>query len=73
MPLLKRRHDHTKVYRPNGTKYADGSGTAAEDAVFNAQWAFQGEFGYVPKPEHTIIEVLGVTAGFEARFMEIEG
>jgi hypothetical protein len=69
---MKRRHDHMKVFRPNGTRYAEGRHADATDAVIAAFAAWEKEFGAMPRQEQTFIEVMGVTAQWVAVVMEIE-
>lgn len=71
MPILKgKRYPHTKVYRPNGTRYAEGQDTftrprgdrakyehyALNSAVSNAVFAFRAEFGD-PTWERVVVEI----------------
>ena len=73
MPRLKTRAKHIKVYRPNGTRYANGAtnhNLAA--AVASAMAAFYLEFGALPKQEETAVEIIGVTGGWGATVLEIQ-
>lgn len=71
MPIMKRRHEHTKVYRPNGTRFANGKDYYLERALDKAWQNFENEFGSLPKQEHVVLEVLGVTAAWDVTLMEI--
>lgn len=74
MPILTRRHDHIKVYRPNGTRYSEARSVAsANNAAALAIWVFREEFGYAPKQEETVIEVVGVTGQWIATVYEVKG
>jgi len=74
MPILKTRYDYSKVFRPNGSRYAHG-GTCfyLPDAVQKAVEAFEREFG--PEAplvqESAVVEIIGVTAGWSATIFEI--
>jgi hypothetical protein len=71
MPLLKNRGDHVKVYRPRGAKYGEARDAVAANAIAKAQTNFSNEFGYVPKQHLVVIEVVGVTGGWLAHYIEI--
>ncbi len=71
IPILNRRHNFQKVFRPNGMLYADGRGATPELAVAAAMVAFQAEFGRPVNQEFAVIEIVGVTALWVANVMEI--
>lgn len=73
MPIRKARHNHVKVFRPIGMRYANGKtcGTVLA-AVIDAQRAFFQEFSSLPRDMHTIIEVVGVTGGYGASVLEVK-
>jgi len=73
MPLFKNRSQHTKVYRPDGTRFARGT-TQKElsRALASAAAEFFYEFGEMPKQEETSFEILGVTAGWSAAIFEVK-
>jgi hypothetical protein len=71
MPIYKSRYQHVKVYRPSGTKYEHGRGKTIKQAVQNATERFQMEFGYLPRKEDTVIEVVGGTFTWAATFHEV--
>lgn len=72
MPILKRRNDYMKIYRPNGTRYAHGKTLpTAEEAVSSAIVAFNTEFGG-HKTSESYIEIIGVTGGWAATMLEIK-
>jgi hypothetical protein len=73
MPIKKSRYDYTKVYRPNGMRYAQGEGDHPARAVGNAELAFENEFGSLPRQGDVVIEVLGCTAVWVATYMEVIG
>lgn len=72
MPVRKAKHDHVKIYRPDGMRYADG--TSVKDpvaALLNARQAYINEFGELPRLGHTVIEIVGGDlSGWHASFME---
>ena len=71
MPILSPRYDRVKIYRPNGTRYANGQTLRdPSEAVASALYAFMNEFGR-PATERSTIEVLGVTGGWVATVLEI--
>lgn len=73
MPLLKNRGQHLRVFRPNGTRYANGpTHHLAAQAIASAMAAFYLEFGSLPKQDETTIEILGVTGGWAATVLEIK-
>ena len=73
MPILKTRHNFTKVYRPNGARYAHGKTCDdATAAVISAMDAWEKEFGPIPRPNEMFIEVLGVTGGWAATIFELK-
>lgn len=75
MPILKRRYDHVKIYRPAGTAYAVGHDTGPHaqvmTAVENALVAFENEFGRQPDRERTTIEVAGDSFRWAATVLEL--
>jgi hypothetical protein len=59
MPRHRTRHDHVKVYRPNGARYANGESATWHDAVAKALSNYALEFGDVPAQHEMVIEVVG--------------
>jgi hypothetical protein len=72
MPLLKSKHDYAKVYRPKGTRYAQGRGSTTAEAIAEARTAFCREFGSQPRQDQTVFEVIGVTASWVCDLFEIK-
>lgn len=72
MPTLKRRHDHIRVYRPNGTRYTSARHSDVGTAIFLARCKFLEEFGYEPRQDHTVIECIGVTGDWVVDFLEVK-
>jgi hypothetical protein len=72
MPILKRRHDFMKVYRPSGARYAECRDGDHTYAYLKALDNFRDEFGHYPAQEKTYIEIMGVTADWVATVWEIE-
>ena len=72
MPILKRRHDYVKLYRPNGAKYAEARNMNLNGALDLAMAAFFVEFGRRPVQEKTYVEIMGVTADWVVTVFEIE-
>lgn len=72
MPLLKNRSEHTKVYRPNGTRYAEGRSPIVGKAVALAMAEFLMEFGSLPRQDETNMEILGVTGEWVCIVFEIK-
>jgi len=71
MPILKRRYDYTKVYRPNGTLYSTARGSNYIVAISAAMLNFHSEFGRFPMQDKTSIEVIGVTGDWVVDVFEI--
>lgn len=71
MPLISdRRFDYQKIYRPNGTKYAEAHGSDLHATIDLAMNLWLQEFG----PLHqalAVIEIVGVTAEWSVTVMEI--
>lgn len=66
MPVLKSRYENVKVWRPDGTLYAEGKCefsanhwifAASNDAMQKAFTAFYDEFNRSPEPGQIVIEV----------------
>lgn len=72
MPILKSRNQHIKVYRPNGTRYAQGRSMNMQEALQQAQQQFLQEFGYAPRQDETVIEIIGVTADWIVDLFEVK-
>lgn len=81
MPVLKSRYSHVKIWRPNGTKYANHTVTTANVRDTAAAAAigvaiclekFQEEFGYKPREDETVVEVVGVTGAVSVSLSEIK-
>jgi hypothetical protein len=79
MPILKSRYDHTKVYRPTGTKYAEGTSTRSNSnvplpfvrAIDEALEEFSKEFGDFPAPERSVVEVTFSVSTVTATVLEL--
>lgn len=72
MPTYRTRYEWTKVYRPNGTKYAGAKNARPDDAVRIALLNFISEFGREVRQEQAVIEVVGVTGEWCATVWEID-
>ena len=72
MPETTNRFDHVKVYRPRGTRYGTGRHGEIERAVELAEEAFIREFGYAPRQEEVVIEIVGVTADWVVTYFEVK-
>ena len=73
MPRLKTRSEHTKVYRPNGTPYAEGAHAVPSVAIQLAISRFRDEFRRIPRQDLAVIEVVGSSLGWSATVYEIRG
>lgn len=71
MPVLDNKHKNVKVYRPGGTRWAEGRARSWGDAIAWAYFAFQREFDYVPSQRHVVIEVIGTSSDFIAQVFEV--
>lgn len=72
MPKHKARHNHVKVYRPQGARYANGQTQPSyQEAIFTAFVAWAEEFPDDLRIDQTVIEVVGVTGGYVATLWEI--
>lgn len=71
MPVISRRYDHVKVYRPNGTRYGQARDIDLRMAMMAAKKSFMDEFGYEPEQEHIVWEIVGVTAQWCVDFFEV--
>jgi hypothetical protein len=71
MPLTTNRGDHIRVFRPKGSKYARARDPVISVAIAHAMANFILEFGYVPKQEDSVIEILGTTGDWTVDFFEV--
>lgn len=72
MPTLRTRYDYTKIYRPNGTRYAEGKGITPADALDAAYVAYEAEFGARPPQCQTSIEIFGITGQWVAQVFDVD-
>lgn len=72
MPVWKARYDHTKVYRPDGMLYSSAKAVDLQEAILEAERAFREEHGRDPEQGATVIEAVGVTAGWGVFLFEIQ-
>lgn len=70
MPVLDAKHDHRKVGRPAGTKYATARGLVWSKAIDNALKAFTKEYGKFDQAQ-AVIEVVGDSFGWTATVMAV--
>jgi hypothetical protein len=71
MPRLKTRSQHTKVYRPNGTLYAEGKHAVFAVAVHLAISRFADEFARYPRQDQAVLEIVGSSLGWSATVFEV--
>lgn len=71
MPVVKGKYQYTKVFRPPGTQYGQARDASVATAISRAGSKFYAEFGYVPKQEETVIEVIGVTGDWVVDYFEV--
>lgn len=71
MPVLKRRSDHVKVFRPNGTRYAAASHENREAATRQAMGAFILEFGAAPRQDRIVYEIVGAIGMWHVTLFEV--
>lgn len=85
MPRLNGRYDHAKVYRPRGTKFAEGeagyflkSGGHLSETTFVigeafrlALLAFYEEFGDIPDRERMVVEAVYDSRGVKMTVYEL--
>jgi hypothetical protein len=78
MPTLKRKrnrfgrpYENMKVYRPEGTLYATSRRMYLQLAIDRAWHNFALEFGRVPVQERVVVEVIGITAGWDVTVFEL--
>lgn len=62
MPRTTSKYNHVKVYRPTGTRYGEGRHVVLNNAIALAIGAFAIEFGYVPKQDVVVIDIVGSVA-----------
>lgn len=74
MPLFKTRSrsGYIKVYRPNGSRYAEGRDPVVATAIMKATLAFVDEFKQFPRQDETLVEILGVTGDWVATIFELK-
>lgn len=75
MPTIKhpnKRQEFVRVYRPHGTKYVQIRNGDLIDGIQKAQFAFVREFGYAPRQDKTVFEVLGVTGDWCIDMYEVD-
>ena len=77
MPLLRRRvrrgrrEEHVRVWRPHGTRYAEGAASFLPEAVQRACDAFRAEHGAGVVRDRAVVEAVGVTGGWRAAVFEL--
>lgn len=72
MPVIKTRGSWVRVYRPVGARYAQVRSSSLSKIIPMAAAEFFYEFGYIPKPSETVIEINGVTGDYVCDFFEIK-
>lgn len=88
MPIITgRRYDHSKVYRPNGTRYAEGQPIqftrphgdpskyeymAISAAASSTVFAFREEFGEDPDWECVVVELVCDSTKAQATLFEVK-
>jgi len=70
MPLRTTRYEYTKVYRPNGMRFAEAHATTLEDAIDLAKNLFVQEFGALQQ-SIAVIEAVGATGQWYVTIMEV--
>lgn len=86
MPVMKNKYQHIKVFRPDGTRYAEGTqempvwsaegqrhtfSIVCEIAIENALYAFCKEFGQWPNLRRLVVELVEVNGNVKATVLEV--
>lgn len=73
MPVIKSKYNYSKVFRPTGSRYANGSGNTLEEAIKAANTNFYKEFSREPDVDSIVYEIFTVTGPYwHATVLEIK-